>query len=564
MKWLIIIVFSLPLVARAEPVDSLIWSLNDADSQKRIQAENELARLGLSARPALVEASRSSNPSIAAAASRLLLAQPWFSDKDPYPVQILLNGYGTSNEAERIKVISNLAQLPGEVSHPALLRLIMEDPSEDVCWKIVTVLCPPINKVVPDPGIQHLALREMARRLNPSDARPAALVLAGRAWIWKDRAKALDYLARALRAESRRASYDDNELDFAFDRLAQAAVAEHRYDDAAQLRRDQSARIGVTQNSNFRAVYELFFLHGNYGPLKGFEGDVQRFSDQVDEPQVLYAISRAYARSGRMLESLMIDQTALNASLEPLSRKLVIQSMEGIGWRDLIPREGNALLGVEDDLSYRLEGHEFLANLASRTETDALAIDHFGAIRSVYQQITNASNDPVAIQEAIQRLDREIAMHTARIAEKAGDAATLSACLDKIVADREASTDANVVENVYPMLVAHNGKPDAERLFNDAYLNSRQRLAIDPDNPEYLNNIAWLCARCDQKLPEALDFAKRAVLAEPYEASFIDTLAEVNFRVGNAAESVKLEIRALDLEPNDAFMTRQLARFRGK
>jgi predicted Zn-dependent protease len=77
-----------------------------------------------------------------------------------------------------------------------------------------------------------------------------------------------------------------------------------------------------------------------------------------------------------------------------------------------------------------------------------------------------------------------------------------------------------------------------------------------------MNNLAWLCARCDQKLDEALDLSKQAVAAQPDNAAYIDTLAEVHFRRGDAAEAARLESQALRFKPDDEFMQRQYLRFK--
>jgi len=77
-----------------------------------------------------------------------------------------------------------------------------------------------------------------------------------------------------------------------------------------------------------------------------------------------------------------------------------------------------------------------------------------------------------------------------------------------------------------------------------------------------MNTIAWLDARCDENLPEALKQATNAVAALPDSAAFIDTLAEVNYHLGNYTKAAELETRALELNPGDDFMTGQLAKFK--
>ena len=70
-----------------------------------------------------------------------------------------------------------------------------------------------------------------------------------------------------------------------------------------------------------------------------------------------------------------------------------------------------------------------------------------------------------------------------------------------------------------------------------------------------MNALAWLDAKCDENLPEAMTLAATAVTTLPDNAAAIDTLAEVNFHVGKYAQAVKLEERALAHDPDDKFMT---------
>jgi tetratricopeptide (TPR) repeat protein len=79
-------------------------------------------------------------------------------------------------------------------------------------------------------------------------------------------------------------------------------------------------------------------------------------------------------------------------------------------------------------------------------------------------------------------------------------------------------------------------------------------LALRPDQPQVLNNLAWLLATCpDDRLrdpPRALELAQRA--AELEESAFIlDTLAESHFANANYAQAVEAGRRALALARGD-------------
>ena len=90
----------------------------------------------------------------------------------------------------------------------------------------------------------------------------------------------------------------------------------------------------------------------------------------------------------------------------------------------------------------------------------------------------------------------------------------------------------------------------------------KRALARDENDPSTLNGLAWTCATNEVYLPEALTAATRAVDLDPKNSGILDTLAEVQFRMGDAAKAIETESRALEIEPNDGYLKGQLARFR--
>jgi len=90
----------------------------------------------------------------------------------------------------------------------------------------------------------------------------------------------------------------------------------------------------------------------------------------------------------------------------------------------------------------------------------------------------------------------------------------------------------------------------------------RRALAGGVNDPSSLNGLAWVCATSDMFLPEALTAAERAVALEPKETGILDTLAEVHYRMGNAAKAIEVENKALELAPTDNYLKEQMARFK--
>lgn len=537
----------------AQSADALIRQLGDHDSQRRVEAETKLLGMGVSARPALIPACRSDDPAIASAAARVLLMLPWSRPSDPPEVVQILAEYGKQDDPQRIGMVGRIAQMEKGAGNPALLRLVVEDPSEDVCWKIVTCLNNTDDPAVP----------EKLRQLNADPNRPAALVAMARAWLLNDPGKAMDLFNQALQTELRHPSYDDNELDVAFDQLCTVAIANHDYSRAAELRRAQASRIGVSASEYPLPVYQLFLLHGQYGPLAGFDNDVAMYSQFIGHPQIMYALSQAYSRAGRDLEAAACQQAAYASTFTPTLRILTGNFLYVSHWADLARREMYAILDCNEPaiVSYRMNVLHMLAVMSSFDDNDADAITHFKSMAAIADERqlrlrvgpNNRVEDPT-------EYEAEIAWRTARIAAAKKDQAELRTQLDKLM--QLASTNTDVVQNTYPLLIAAGRRQDAKALFDEAYARFKVQIDAGKVDPVSWNDLAWLCARCDQKLDEALEYSRRAIAAQPYEAAFLDTMAEVHFRRGEMKEAVEFESRAAQLEPGDVFMNKQLNRFK--
>ncbi len=95
----------------------------------------------------------------------------------------------------------------------------------------------------------------------------------------------------------------------------------------------------------------------------------------------------------------------------------------------------------------------------------------------------------------------------------------------------------------------------------DLYYDSMvQSIEAFPEDAVTLNNTAWLCAICDRKMDKAKEFADRAV-AKRYDPTYLDTLAEVEFRLGKVVEAIEISQRCREMEPREAQHKQQIERF---
>ncbi|MFH1312067.1 MAG: DUF1028 domain-containing protein [Candidatus Eisenbacteria bacterium] len=90
----------------------------------------------------------------------------------------------------------------------------------------------------------------------------------------------------------------------------------------------------------------------------------------------------------------------------------------------------------------------------------------------------------------------------------------------------------------------------------------KRALADKTDDADLLNGLAWFCGTADLFLDEALEAAERAVGLQPEAAYILDTLAEVQFRLGMIDEAIATGEKAAALDPESTYYKGQLDRFK--
>jgi tetratricopeptide (TPR) repeat protein len=86
----------------------------------------------------------------------------------------------------------------------------------------------------------------------------------------------------------------------------------------------------------------------------------------------------------------------------------------------------------------------------------------------------------------------------------------------------------------------------------------RAAIGIDGGDHSSLNNLAWVYAQQNVNLDEAVALSRRALQIRPDTPQYIDTLAEVYFRMGDRERAVRLIRYALGLNPDSEALQRHL------
>src|SRR5688572_16686108 len=222
-----------PEAARApNEVQALIDALADSDPAARNDAAERLKAMGAAARPALLEATKSTDPEIRSRAGHLLLELPWHRPEDPPPVKEALADYGRQDEQKRKETVERLHALQQAGAMEALLRLLSEEPSGEVRWTIVGYL----RRLRNAPYLQRL------QQLDTTPDNAPLLTLAGWAWMQHESTRARKLFKRAIEIEMQHPAPDGGELGVAFDVLIDSATGFRNYDEAADLMRSLAAR----------------------------------------------------------------------------------------------------------------------------------------------------------------------------------------------------------------------------------------------------------------------------------------------------------------------------------
>jgi len=74
-------------------------------------------------------------------------------------------------------------------------------------------------------------------------------------------------------------------------------------------------------------------------------------------------------------------------------------------------------------------------------------------------------------------------------------------------------------------------------------------IEMAPDDPQVLNNYAYMLAESGRRLQEAHQYILKALEQQPQNGSYMDTMGWVLFKMGNLHESLAVLQKAVELEP---------------
>ena len=94
--------------------------------------------------------------------------------------------------------------------------------------------------------------------------------------------------------------------------------------------------------------------------------------------------------------------------------------------------------------------------------------------------------------------------------------------------------------------------------FKKAFSDLQTALELVPDNPIYMNYVAYTWAEQNQSLDEALVLAQKAVELAPQDGHILDTLGWIYYRMGQYDKAVEVLEQAIQKVPANATMNDHL------
>jgi tetratricopeptide (TPR) repeat protein len=550
-------------------VPKLLDDLSHTDTKVRDGASEKLAAIGESARPELITAARSDDPEQRTRAAELLRKLPWFTNKDPQPIRTLLERYGGADDRVRMGILWQVSDATGGIE--VLLRLLNEEPNHGIRWFIAALL---LNDRTLATQKKILALEPTVAATTTSTTHAIAgddgpvLVLLGNVLIERDRAKALDFFRRAIEAEEKRPGADIGVLAIAFDALTDDLLARGDLDGAAEMLRRQVPRDDLPHmasrtiygQSDPHALARLMALHTYFGPLSRYEQDLRAWGEgRVIAAPLKWRIALLMARLGSppplpWQPREFSGEQHLAAGAFLLRNKLHFAAESELHKALAAPPKNNP---------YILEANTLFAlaqSVAARNGDDETAAGYLE--RAMHVKRANNMDFSAPSRRGDDDILAEIHWRRARAAAARGDNAAANARVKSLLQLLPTNTDLTI--SMIEWLKQSKRHADAKVLFDKVHIQSSAKLEAAPDEDKagMKNDLAWLCARVDERLADAVKLAREAVDAQPDNAAFLDTLAEACFRAGQVDEAIAHEQRALELEPDNAFMKEQIARFR--
>jgi tetratricopeptide (TPR) repeat protein len=352
-------------------------------------------------------------------------------------------------------------------------------------------------------------------------------------------------LEQAIRLDPRDASLLNVYVDFLSDREPEKAVALRQTIQANAPSVDNALMLGrlatqIARNEKEETKKNAFFTmaetafeqarkldpasrvvletYADYFRARGQNDKAGQLLAESKDDQLLW---RYYFRIGRYAEArTLLEQMHQESGGRIDALKGLVLVADATSDRDGVKKYYAELLSLEDNAAHRLMQVQTYLNVGLVTEAEQKLRD----FKEKYP-----GEPRTALMEAL------VAAGQNKYAEAIDG-------IDKCIQSAGPQTDAGLeytTKKAQVLTAAYNATSDNAYLQKAIAVYESLRVKW-PRNSSVLNNLAYLLAQNNEKLAEALDYARTAVEQDPEEANYLDTYGYLLYRNGKPAQAAQL------------------------
>ena len=582
----------------------LIEALGADSYATRVQARDKLQRMGLEAFEELTKAEHDLDYEIALAARSLVGSYSivWFKSDDPPAVRDALEEYGAQPMSERQSRILMLAELPDRIGLPALVRITRFERSMPLSRKAaVEIMEQALDK---DPAKRKVN-SEVIRLGLASGKRQSAewlRVYAGDLADGKYSVDAWRDLIRTQRDEVDALSTEEVTRESVLNLVRICAVRAALMDN-----REEALRLALENADLVQATTTDLIAASNWATDNGLHpfivGLYSKNRSMFDRsPILLYGYANALKVGGNDTEAERISDLAYRQNSIP-NAKDEIDAMQ--------PKELEEKAKLHREIAQKLRdrGLFLWAEREYKNIVDSMPIDDYSAVVAredlsrMYGELKRHQDLIDVLSPVVDRVSKDDAFrlkmdsnpdvgiyvsswkprvdyHTAllELERPAADATEAEANREKARRRMMAAFKANPrdIDVLIKMCRIEGGEEwrsdvkkvlaSAMRVAENAVANAERQLKAVPTErfrihlADTLNNYAWLICNTGGDLELALKSILRS-LEIVEDSAKLDTCGRCYFALGDFENAIRVQKRALAIEPYSPPLKRQLAEF---
>jgi tetratricopeptide (TPR) repeat protein len=550
----------------SQRVERLIEQLGHREYALRELAQEELDKIGPPAFDALMEAHRHRDLEVSHRAKFLIdkIRREAIASTASPEIKKLLENYESQPDAERLGKLRQLARMPQEQALATLCRLVRFERSVQVAKQGAILI---FDQKQTGTTAASQARRKIILDQVALGSRPPVRWLRAYAAFPQSPAESL--------AEWQKFLADEEEL------LKQSAGADQNEIVAGLLR--QHVLMLLAQDQTEPALAALrHLLDLKQADTEGLSGVVEwiianqawplieevgkRFEgQQSNNPELLYALAHAHELKGDAKRAEELAERARSVKHATPGERYNLAT-----WL----RRGGMLRWAENEFKNVIEGPDEprLPNIQqwARLALADLVADQerYGDAAGIYDEVVVWLDKNPAARNELRRSPNEIRAkaHYYRAKHFAAEKETAKQLEQLNLALKYDAREADVLIALYRLPDQNEAaKNETRAKIKKAADHFRQQIAASPDDPQAMNNYAWLVANTEGDFDEAAQWSHRSIellkSENPGIGGLLDTLAHCYAAKKDYEKALEYQSQAIELEPHSGEIRRAYERF---